>query len=154
MAPSGKTCHRTIYTENQDGGKCYHKEIDKGHQDYKIKGNSPGSTIMAVTTTTPGSKVEVPSSELLQSFKPHYYKMLVVYAPPGKIGVVLGSTVPSVVTIEDTCSIRDKIHVGDKLVAVNGIDVGEMSSIQVVRLVRQKSRQDKRKLTIIRSCKL
>ena len=61
------------------------------------------------------------------------------------------SSTPIVHAIKDTCPIRAEVYVGDKLVAVDGIDVREMEATDVSKLIGSKSGQSERKLTIIRS---
>ncbi|KAL7552142.1 hypothetical protein ACHAWF_015348 [Thalassiosira exigua] len=82
-------------------------------------------------------------------------EMLEIYAPGGKLGLVIDAPdhafTPVVHAIKDTCPIRDQICVGDHLVAVDDVDVREMSAQEVSRLIGKKSGQDRRKLTIIRS---
>jgi hypothetical protein len=82
-------------------------------------------------------------------------EMLEIYAPGGKLGLVIDAPdhafTPVVHAIKDTCPIRDQICVGDHLVALDDVDVREMSAQEVSRLIGKKSGQDQRKLTIIRS---
>jgi len=82
-------------------------------------------------------------------------ELLEIYAPSGKLGVVVdtpsSSPMPVVHAIKDTCPIRNEIRVGDKLVAVDDEDVREMTAMQVSRLIGKKSGNEVRKLTIIRS---
>jgi C-terminal processing protease CtpA/Prc len=96
------------------------------------------------------------SSHLIQSPQSKRDEMLEIYAPPGLLGVVIdtpGGGSPVVHAIKDTCPIRKKIYVGDKLVAVDDIDVRRMNAIDVSRLISKKSGQAKRKLTVIRSAR-
>lgn len=97
-----------------------------------------------------------PSSHLIQS--PHLKReeMLEIYAPPGLLGVVIdtpGGASPVVHAIKDTCPIRREIYVGDKLVAVDDVDVRNMTAVDVSKLISKKSGQAKRKLTVIRSAR-
>lgn len=82
-------------------------------------------------------------------------EMLEINAPAGKLGIVIDtpemSDVPEVHAIKDSCPIRGQVQVGDKLVAVDDIDVREYSATEVSRLISKKSDQTGRKLTIIRS---
>jgi C-terminal processing protease CtpA/Prc len=55
--------------------------------------------------------------------------------------------------IKDTCPIRKEIYVGDRLVAVDDVDVRGMTAIDVSKLISKKSGQAKRKLTIIRNAR-
>jgi hypothetical protein len=86
---------------------------------------------------------------------------IIIYAPKGKLGVVIDTphisgsnhnkTMPIVHAIKDTCPIRDKIIVGDKLIKVDDEDVTDMTAVQVSALIGKKSEQEKRKLTIVRT---
>lgn len=97
-----------------------------------------------------------PSSHLIQSPQSKREEMLEIYAPPGVLGVVIdtpGGGSPVVHAIKDTCPIRREIYVGDKLVAVDDVDVRSMSAVDVSKLISKKSGQAKRKLTVIRSAR-
>jgi hypothetical protein len=83
-------------------------------------------------------------------------EMLEIYAPPGLLGVVIdtpGGGSPVVHAIKDTCPIRGEIYVGDRLVAVDDVDVRGMTAIDVSKLISKKSGQARRKLTIIRNAR-
>lgn len=84
-------------------------------------------------------------------------EMLEIYAPMGKLGLVIDTpataTTPVVHAIKDTCPIRREIYVGDKLVAVDDVDVRDMQAVEVSRLISKKSGQEQRKLTIIRTAR-
>jgi len=81
--------------------------------------------------------------------------LLEIYAPPGKLGVVIDvpprATTPVVHAIKDTCPIRNEILVGDQLLAVDDQDVTAMTAMEVSRLISRKSQQRARKLTIRRA---
>eukprot|EP01082_Thalassiosira_pseudonana_P015995 g14490.t1.1.5e17418c g14490 g14490.t1 contig9:1948090-1950363(+) len=81
-------------------------------------------------------------------------ELLDVYAPAGKLGVVIDTPndgPPIVHAVKDTSPIADKVQVGDKLVAVDDEDVRDMTAIKVSKLISRKSTNASRKLTIIRS---
>lgn len=92
---------------------------------------------------------------LTSSSTPHQEEMLEIYAPSGRLGLVIDTPssedTPVVHAIKDTCPIRDQIYVGDKLVAVDDEDVRNFTAMEVSRLIGNKSGQDRRKLTIIRA---
>eukprot|EP00984_Skeletonema_dohrnii_P002342 scaffold808_cov129-Skeletonema_dohrnii-CCMP3373.AAC.6 len=80
-------------------------------------------------------------------------EMLDVYAPAGKLGVVIDTPndgAPIVHAVKDSSPIADKIQVGDKLVAVDDQDVRTMTAIQVSKLISKKSVNASRKMTVIR----
>jgi hypothetical protein len=82
-------------------------------------------------------------------------EILDIYAPQGKLGVVIdvpsNSTTPVVHAIKDTCPIRNEIVVGDKLLAVDDENVRGLTAIEVSRLISRKSHQPARKLTVMRA---
>jgi len=97
------------------------------------------------------------SSHLMQPRQTQQEEILEIYAPMGKLGLVIDTpstaTTPVVHGIKDTCPIRGEINVGDNLVAVDDVDVREMSAVEVSRLISKKSGQEERKLTIIRTAR-
>jgi hypothetical protein len=93
------------------------------------------------------------------SYKQHHQqqlepKLLEIYAPSGKLGVVidvpLNSPTPLVHAIKDSCPIRNEISVGDALIAVDDVDVRNMNAVQVSKLISRKSGQEVRKLSLLR----
>ncbi len=80
-------------------------------------------------------------------------EMLEVYAPSGKLGVVIDNPDgrnPTIHAVKDTSHIASQISVGDRIVAVDDEDVRGMSAMKVSRLISRKSNNASRKLTIIR----
>ena len=80
-------------------------------------------------------------------------EMLEVYAPSGKLGVVIDNPDgrnPTIHAVKDTSHIASQICVGDRVVAVDDEDVRGMSAMKVSRLISRKSGNVTRKLTIIR----
>jgi len=135
---------------------------------------SPLSPFGAVTS--PGHGAQLQSSlhqQQQQGVVKQREEYTIIYAPSGVLGVVIdtppsssssssstngnndGSSSnggrPVVHAIKDTCPIRDEIHVGDILIAVDDIDVTAMTAVEVSRLISRKSNQERRKLTLIRS---
>lgn len=80
-------------------------------------------------------------------------EMIDVYAPAGKLGVVIDTPndgAPIVHAVKDSSPIATKIQVGDRLVAVDDQDVRKMTAIQVSKLISKKSVNASRKMTVIR----
>jgi len=106
-------------------------------------------------TNTPPGPPNTNASNMITSPYQQREEILEIYAPSGKLGIVIDtpptSSTPIVHAIKDTCPIRAEVYVGDKLVAVDGIDVREMEATDVSKLIGSKSGQSERKLTIIRS---
>ena len=76
-----------------------------------------------------------------------------VYAPAGKLGVVIDTPndgAPTIHAVKDTSPIVDRVRVGDKLVAVDDEDVRAMTAMRVSKLISKKGNNPTRKLTIIR----
>jgi hypothetical protein len=81
-------------------------------------------------------------------------EMIEVYAPPGKLGVVIDTPdegAPVVHAIKDSSCIADQLQVGDKLIAVDDEDVRAMTAIKVSKMISRKSANAQRKLTIVRT---
>ena len=81
-------------------------------------------------------------------------ELIDIFAPPGKLGVVIDTPddgAPVVHAVKDSSVIADKIHVGDKLVAVDDEDVRSMTAIKVSKLISRKSANPTRKLSIVRT---
>lgn len=80
-------------------------------------------------------------------------EMLEVYAPAGKLGVVIDNpdgVTPTIHAVKDTSPIASQVCAGDRVVAVDDEDVRGMSAMKVSRLISRKSGNVSRKLTIIR----
>jgi membrane-associated protease RseP (regulator of RpoE activity) len=81
-------------------------------------------------------------------------EVLVIDAPPGKLGVVIDTPddgAPVVHAVKDSSVIAHMIQVGDKLVAVDETDVRSMTAIKVSKLISRKSANPSRKLTVVRT---
>jgi len=88
-----------------------------------------------------------------QAYEDVREELLDVYAPAGKLGVVIDTPddgAPVVHAVKDSSPIAEKVQVGDKLVAVDDEDVRAMTAIKVSKLISRKSNNPSRKLTIIR----
>jgi hypothetical protein len=137
---------------------------------------SPFGAITSPGLLSPFGQVTSPGEEQLVVVPPKQKKKeeeyTIIYAPSGVLGVVIdtpssnthnnttnshsgrmtsSSSRPVVHAIKDTCPIRNQIHVGDILVAVDDIDVTHMTAVEVSQLISKKSMQTQRKLTLIRS---
>lgn len=76
-----------------------------------------------------------------------------VFVPPGKLGIIIDTPddgPPTVHVVKETSAVRDRIHVGDKLIAVDDEDVQEMTATQVSKIISNKSFNSQRKFTIVR----
>jgi C-terminal processing protease CtpA/Prc len=81
-------------------------------------------------------------------------EVIEVMAPAGKLGVVIDTPddgAPIVHAVKDSSVIADQINVGDKLIAVDDVDVRSMTAIKVSKLISKKSSNPTRKLTIVRT---
>ena len=79
-------------------------------------------------------------------------EMIVVVAPSGSLGVVIGNPTgfPAVHAIKDTSPIIDMIQIGDNLVSVDGEDTTRMSAIRVSSLIGSKASNPQRILVFAR----
>ncbi len=79
--------------------------------------------------------------------------LLDVYAPAGKLGVIIDTPdngAPMIHAIKEDSPVADKVRVGDKLVAVDDKDVRAMTAAKVSKLISMKMNNPSRKFTIIR----
>ena len=79
-------------------------------------------------------------------------ELLTIYAPSGRLGIVLDSPdtgAPVIHDVKESSPILDRVQVGDRLVAIDEEDVRAMSAVKVSKLISKKSGEG-RKLTIIR----
>lgn len=82
---------------------------------------------------------EYSSSSNFRSIMPQRYQVIV---PPGMLGMVVdtpGGSVPVVRAVKNTSVVYGKVGVGDSLIAVDNIDVTQMSAMQVSNLISTKS---------------
>jgi hypothetical protein len=82
---------------------------------------------------------------------------VVVVVPPGKLGVVLANRRDGsgtfVADVKKTSALNGSLSPGDKLVAVDGVDVTGMVVAEITALMKEKSQQE-RHLTVVTSSKL
>ena len=79
-----------------------------------------------------------------------------VEAPPGKLGVVVDTPddgPPVIFAVKDTSSLRGKISVGDRLLAIDGENVASLSAASSSRLISEKSQAPVRLFTLLRTQK-
>lgn len=80
-----------------------------------------------------------------------------IIAPSGKLGIVLVTPEPPaspgpayVFNIRDDSPLVGNVHLGDKIIAVDGDNVSKMTAINVSKLLGSKSSYKKRKITVLR----
>jgi len=78
-----------------------------------------------------------------------------VVAPPGNVSLILVNPKPPgpvrVHVVQPESILLGKIHVGDKIVAVDGVDVREMPARDVTRLLAAKRNNPAREITVLRA---
>lgn len=78
-----------------------------------------------------------------------------IIAPAGKLGVTVDSPPEGgsayVSSVKEESPVWGKIHLGDTIVAVDGEDVSKLKAIHVSMLLGSKSRNAKRKITVLRN---
>eukprot|EP00522_Entomoneis_paludosa_P008786 CAMPEP_0172446684 /NCGR_PEP_ID=MMETSP1065-20121228/6229_1 /TAXON_ID=265537 /ORGANISM="Amphiprora paludosa, Strain CCMP125" /LENGTH=783 /DNA_ID=CAMNT_0013197873 /DNA_START=22 /DNA_END=2373 /DNA_ORIENTATION=+ len=90
------------------------------------------------------------SSKLLDD-EPSTYT---VAAPAGKLGVVVDTPdegAPVIHAVKDTSVLHGKVHVGDRLLAVDDEDVSTMSAVNISRLISKKAHAQVRTFTLRKS---
>jgi len=77
-----------------------------------------------------------------------------IVAPAGKLGVVVDSPPNGgsayVSEVKDFSPVKGEIHLGDRIIAVDGEDVSKLKAIHVSMLLGSKSRNVERNITILR----
>lgn len=79
--------------------------------------------------------------------------MYIVYAPKGKLGIVLenpDSNGPIVYIIKEMSPLFGKLNVGDRLIAVDEVDVRSLSPVNISKLINKRSSNPMRKLTLVK----
>jgi hypothetical protein len=79
-------------------------------------------------------------------------ELLIVYAPPGKLGLILDSPDPGpamVYKCKTWSPIRDMVRNGDRIVAVDDVDVRAMHAVRVSKLLSGTSHRT-RKIAVVR----
>ena len=76
-----------------------------------------------------------------------------ILIPPGRVGCIIDSSPkkgPYICEIDDTSPLRDELHVGDRIIAVDEVDVRRMNAINVSKLLGSRSSNEERILTVLR----
>jgi hypothetical protein len=107
---------------------------------------------VSVTSSDDNDDVGVSSynnGESVQSTEIHFD----VYAPPGKLGLILDDSPGGgamIYTCKEGSTLQSKVQYGDVIIAVNDKDVQHMTAIQVSKLLAKKSGHRLRKISIVR----
>jgi len=77
---------------------------------------------------------------------------IIVFAPPGNLGVVIGtpSGEPAVHGIKETSVLYDQIQIGDRLISVDGQNISGMDALFVSKLIGSKAMNARRVLVFRR----
>ena len=79
-----------------------------------------------------------------------------VEAPAGKLGVVVDTPdegPPVIFAVKDSSVLYGKVHVGDRLLAVDDGDVTTLSAVNISRLISKKADSPVRNFTLMRASK-
>ena len=118
------------------------------------------TTMDLISPTTVGSEgdFELTNSELAMlpsnlnatSSNEAYTSTRYVYAPPGKLGIVIDTTVegPVVHKVNTNSSLAEQIWPGDIIVAIDDVDTRAMSATAITQLMVQTANQ-RRTLTVV-----
>lgn len=78
-----------------------------------------------------------------------------IVIPPGRVGCIIDSSPkkgPYICEVDNTSPIRNEVQVGDRIIAVDEVDVSRMNAINVSKLLGKRSQNEERVLTILREC--
>lgn len=117
--------------------------------------SSAGGTLGSGTRAAPGRFSSFASSILSpgQQQQPRD-ETLVIFAPAGKLGVVIDtpdSGYPVVYNVKSQSVLIGQLRVGDKLVSIDDEDVTGLSAVMISKIISRKSNNPTRKLTVLRS---
>mmetsp|Transcript_31624 Transcript_31624/g.66259 ORF Transcript_31624/g.66259 Transcript_31624/m.66259 type:complete len:465 (-) Transcript_31624:716-2110(-) len=93
------------------------------------------------------------SSSIMGDDQSIQFQYVTVVAPPGKLGIVLDnphSDLPIVWAIRETSSLHGRVHVGDYLMSVDGVDCRGMSTHRVSTFLSSRSQNPARTLVLAR----
>lgn len=116
--------------------------------------SSVGGTL-GDTHATPQSLMAASGAIALGASQQRSERTFIVKAPAGKLGVVIDTPggqnmAPVVHAVKDGSVLSRQVRVGDRLHAVDEVNVQELSAVQVSRLIAQRSNNPVRKLTLVR----
>jgi hypothetical protein len=123
--------------------------------------NSSSSAILsnqeAVTSSPVMSPIRTLSHSGLIPQRRVRKKTSVVVVPPGKLGIILasqrGGTGTFIAEVKNSSSLKGSVLPGDRLVAIDGVDVSAMVVAQVTSIMMEKSSKE-RKLTVLSSTRM
>ena len=116
-------------------------------------GNYQYQRIYAAVGETPSLSTTEDQSTTSSQIRRREVKLVVV-APPGSLGVVIGApkgdSIPSVHAIKDTSALINDVQIGDRLISVDGEDTTKLSAIRVSNLIGSKAKSPQRVLVFAR----
>jgi type IV secretory pathway protease TraF len=123
--------------------------------------NSSSSAVLSNEKTLRLSSDTSPNGSLRRSdFVPQRKigkKTSVVVVPPGKLGIILASRRGGIGTfiaeVKNSSSLKGAVLPGDRLVAIDGVDVSAMVVAQVTSIMMEKSSKE-RQLTVLSSTRI
>lgn len=114
--------------------------------------NSPASNFSEELELTQSELNMLPSNLQLNATtsSEEYVTTRIVYAPPGKLGIVIDTTVegPVVHKVNSASALAEQIWPGDVIVAIDDVDTRAMSASAITQLMVQTASQ-RRKLTVV-----
>jgi C-terminal processing protease CtpA/Prc len=81
-------------------------------------------------------------------------ELIEIYAPAGKLGVVLdtpGDGPPTVHELRPNSVLMNELKVGDKVIAIDDVDVRRLSANKVSKIISRKMDNETRKFSIVRT---
>jgi C-terminal processing protease CtpA/Prc len=118
---------------------------------YAVSSAGAGGFSSAEPTTATTDVLPIIESETTTPTQ--HEEIIDVYAPAGKLGMVVdtpGEGPPIIHAVKDTSPLAGKMLVGDRLVALDDVDVSTMTAVRVSKLLSRKSNNEFRKLTVVR----
>mmetsp|Transcript_32415 Transcript_32415/g.47780 ORF Transcript_32415/g.47780 Transcript_32415/m.47780 type:complete len:453 (+) Transcript_32415:2-1360(+) len=106
------------------------------------------------TSLLPSSIQSTASQTFHTLYQGHIMAEVDIIAPSGALGLVLGTIGPEggpiVKDVKPESQLLGKVQAGDKIVAIDDVDVQTSKHSHVIQLLRNNSTSDERKITILR----
>lgn len=138
--------------EDLENGSSSSESVSDASSDLSSMANEVAMATISGRNTEDNALIT--GSDLLSDAGTGSEIMLHVFAPAGKLGVIV-DTPPSggpayVCEIKDSCPIADQIRLEDKIIAVDDEDVQTMTAVNVSKLLARRARNPQRKITVLR----
>ncbi len=143
---------RTVGTVDYDYVAAFRGGAGSSHSDVPRQPRVDAQTMTAATPAGSGNTIFSDDRTFDQAYEDVRELLLDVYAPAGKLGVIIGTPGNGALMIhfiKEGSQMANKVRVGDPLVAMDDDDVRAMTAVNMSKLISTKANNPWRKFTII-----